>query len=341
MRVPGMTGYAVALALLASSGVAVAQPSTAQSQFDYGLAEMMAGRYATGCPALAASQKSEPRLGTLFTLGECEFRWGHSSSALRHLVAYLDAVVRTPSSSERALQGDRVKIATAHRAELERVVAMVTIVLPEGTPADAVVRVDGEVVERGALAAPFAMDPGAHAVQLALGGATSNVPLHVEKGERRRVELSMPVGPDTASAVVAGPETHPTSDIEAPKPARLPSSNAGTWMWITGGIGAAGLATGSIAGIVALTEKAAASASCGTNGLSPGQCTSQQGVEAGKAARTWADVATVGFGVGAAGVASLVVVWALQPPASAPGAAWQPAIGAGRGLAWVSAARAW
>src|SRR5690242_13425871 len=91
-RTRGVTA-AVAAAVVTIAAVAPearAQGGSPQAQFDYGLAEMEAGRYATGCPALAESYRLDPHPGVLFTLAECENRAGKLASALTHYDAYRD-----------------------------------------------------------------------------------------------------------------------------------------------------------------------------------------------------------------------------------------------------------
>ncbi len=56
----------------------------AAALFDQGLADMLAGKYDTGCPALEESYRLEPMAGALFTLAECEAQWGKSPAALEH-----------------------------------------------------------------------------------------------------------------------------------------------------------------------------------------------------------------------------------------------------------------
>jgi len=46
---------------------------------------MEAGNYAAGCPALAESQRLDPRAGTLFTLSQCEVQWGRVATAVTRL----------------------------------------------------------------------------------------------------------------------------------------------------------------------------------------------------------------------------------------------------------------
>ena len=324
--------------VLAWSGLARAQADSAQAQFDYGLSEMLAGRYATGCPALAASQQRDPRTGTLFTLGECELRWGHPASALQHLISFLDEVARIPSSAERTRQVERVQIASAQRADLGRTVARLTIVLPEAVPPQAIVRQDGVVVPRSAMGAPLVVDPGQHVLDLTLDdGHESAQRITLSNGEVRRVVLAMPDAiAMPAPAAVASPSPPPAAEDPAP-PAK---SHGREWAWVAGGIGVTGLAVGGIAAAVAIAEKSKADSVCGTGNLAAGECTTQAGVAAGNSSRTWASVSTVGFAVGAAGVVTGLVVW-LASPSRATASGWQPVVALGPGGEFVGAQRAW
>jgi hypothetical protein len=58
--------------------------ATAEALFNRGFADMDAGRYETGCKAIAASQRLDPRAGTLFTLAVCEAQWGKIATAASH-----------------------------------------------------------------------------------------------------------------------------------------------------------------------------------------------------------------------------------------------------------------
>lgn len=60
------------LGALASASSARAQGvDAATTLFNTGLVEMEAGRFSAGCPALAESQRLDPRAGRLFTLSRC------------------------------------------------------------------------------------------------------------------------------------------------------------------------------------------------------------------------------------------------------------------------------
>ncbi len=126
---PLLVAGAVGIALVALAPAATAQGSTAQTQFDYGLAEMEAGRYSSGCPALAESYRIDPHPGVLFTLSECENKWGRIASAFTHYEAYLDLFAHM-SDEQKAHQRGRDRIAASQRDALRAMVPQLAIALP-------------------------------------------------------------------------------------------------------------------------------------------------------------------------------------------------------------------
>jgi hypothetical protein len=76
-------------------------------------------------------------------------------------------------------------------------------------------------------------------------------------------------------------------------------------------------------GALALAKRSTASSDCNASGV----CTSQQGVDAGNAARDLANVATVGWVVGGVALAAAVILWLTEardtsaPPRSVAGLA--------------------
>src|SRR5690242_9942096 len=95
--------------VFASSAIAFAQTTpdevTAAAQFDRGLAEMKAGHYDIACPALAESQRLDPRPGTLFTLAECESRAGRIATAVAHYEDYLARFAKMTPDQKRGQHG--------------------------------------------------------------------------------------------------------------------------------------------------------------------------------------------------------------------------------------------
>src|SRR5262249_34131239 len=143
---PGPKALLVLLGHLSGSSAARAQDEAAASaQFDRGLADMLAGRYDTGCPALAESYRLDAQPGALFTLAECEARWNKTAAALTHYDEYLGLVQRM-ASSDRAKQGSRPEVARQHRDAIAPLVPQLTVVLPNSAPPGTVVKRDGAVL---------------------------------------------------------------------------------------------------------------------------------------------------------------------------------------------------
>jgi hypothetical protein len=97
-------------AALAGARAAQAQPTPAEAdvQFEWGLSEMKAGRFHNGCPAIAESYRLDPKPGALFTLAECEARWGRSASALTHYEAYLDLFAHMSAEKQDKQRGREI-----------------------------------------------------------------------------------------------------------------------------------------------------------------------------------------------------------------------------------------
>jgi hypothetical protein len=116
-----ITSAAIGTAVLFVTQLARADDGDAEAQFKYGLAEMLAGRYATGCPALETSYRLDPRAGTLFTLAECDRKAGKAATALAEYDQYL-ALYAGMTAEQRAAQKERAAVAAEERAALQSAV---------------------------------------------------------------------------------------------------------------------------------------------------------------------------------------------------------------------------
>jgi len=293
----------------------------AQTQFDYGLAEMQAGRYASGCPALAESYRIDPHPGVLFTLAECENKWGKIASAVTHYEAYLDVFAHM-AGEERARQRGRDRIATAQRDRLRLQVPQLAIALPASAPVGTTITRDGAPLGTPSLGAALPVDPGEHVVIATTPDGVAHeahVTLAPAQHESFVVDLS---APPPVSAPVA-----PAPLPGAPPPPRGPSS----WTWVAGGVGLAGVAVGAVAGILVLGDKSTIDAECPTES----SC-SQKGLNAASQSRTLGLVSDVGFAAGGVGLAAAAVLLL-----ATPSRAVQPVATAGAHGGFVGARVAW
>jgi hypothetical protein len=280
--------------------VARAQGGTAQAQFDFGLVEMEAGRYSSGCPALAESYRLDPRPGVLFTLAECENKWGRVASALTHYEAYIDVFARM-RDDERAHQRGRDKVALAQRDALHGVAPELAIALPASAPRGTTVSRDGLPLGAPSLGVPLPVDPGEHVVVARTpDGVSHETRITVARAEHRTVLVDLTVMPAPVLAPVQTPA--------APPPTPTPASATRTWAWIAGGVGLVGLAVGAIGGAIVLGDKSTIDSSC-----NPDKTCSPAGLSAPSKARTFGLVSDAGFAVGGVGLAASVILLLVSP----------------------------
>jgi len=292
------------IACLALTHQAFAQRDPASAQFDFGLAEMKAGRYDSGCPALGESYKLDPRPGVLFTLAECEREWGKVATALADYNAYLSNYARM-NATEQAAQAEREQLALAHQKELKLLVPELTISLGPDVPRGARATRDGVLLDEAVLGAALPVDPGEHHIRLQMAdGAVHEWTVVLAQSERRELVLSFQVTPVKPTILI--PErvaiVIPTAEPSGLGPRR-------TWAIVLGASGLAGIVVGSVAGGLALSADSAAKAACG--GAST--CSSPQQVAAANAkeseAQSDAHVSTVAFCVSVAMLGAAAVLW--------------------------------
>lgn len=299
--------FAVVAALAFVATPARAQEGTPQAQFDYGLAEMEAGRFATGCPALAESYRLDPHPGVLFTLAECENKWGKLASALTHYEAYLDLYARM-RDDEKAHQRGRDRVSAAQRDRLRAAVPELSVALPPVAAAGTTVTCDGVPVGAPSLGVPLPVDPGEHVIVAHTpDGVLHEMRVRVAPGDHRAVVADVTTPPPPPARVApAGPSSAPASP--AP-PAPAPATR--TAAWIAGGIGLAGLVAGGVAGGVVMGDRSTIDAQCHAD-----RTCSSSGLSAASQARTFGLVSDVGFAVGGAGILASAVLFLVSPSRS-------------------------
>ena len=306
-----------------------AQGGDAAATFDYGLSEMMAGRYATGCPAIEASFRVDPRPGTLFTLADCDRKWGRTASALARFEEYLALFERMPAD-QKAKQRERAAVAASERTTLERAVPLLTVRLPGDAPAGTRVWRDDVELPAPALGAAVPVDPGAHVVRVQLpDGRSREEHVTLGNGDQRTLVAALAVDAPAPSALATPVASPPPSPPAPPERARADATSHLGWVYVTGGIGVAALAVAGVSGGVALAERGTASMACNAQGV----CTTLQGAKAGNEAHDAANVETGALVVGGIAVAAALVLWWTEPRQPARGAkiVWGPA---GIGAVW-------
>lgn len=322
------------------TGVFLQQPVLAAGQdsaasealFDKAVADLEARKYDSACPAFAESHRLDPRAGTVFALAECEAGWGRLASAVAHYSDYL-ALVSRMTGAEHARHLDRSKTAEQQVAALRPRVPQLSLVLPPSAPKGTIVKRDDVTLSEVSLGISLPIDPGSHTVTTQVpGGAERKQTVEIAAGERKRVELEIePAGPGASPANAAAGQL-----LAGPPDA--PWGRDRTWAYLAGGIGVAGLAVGSVTGLMTLSKKKVADDHC------VGALCDQQGLDATEDGKRLGNISTVGFGIGIAGLAAGLVLWVTAPKNDAPPSALRsvrPTAFAGSGVGSVGLQGTW
>lgn len=312
----GLLGAAIALSAAPAGAQDIA---AAEALFNRGLADMEAARYETGCPALAESQRLDPRPGTLFTLATCEARWGRVATAVTRYRDYL-ATFRALPPDRRAQQGQRPRVAEAELEKLAPDVPELTLTLPAGVAPGTVVKRDGEVVAEAALGIPLPVDPGEHEISTETpGGAAWRQRITIARGEKKTVALEVRAAP---AATPKGPDAGPAAPPSGPSGRRIAT-------YALGGAGVVGIVIGGVLGGLSLGQKDVFEEHCGAGlGLADETACDQTGIDAVAGARALGIGSTVGLAVGVAAVGAAAVLLFTEPAPRRASAA---------SLRWISA----
>jgi hypothetical protein len=273
----------VAILLLGGGGgggVARGQGSTratvAEGLFHDGRALIAEHRYKEACDKLASSQKLDPAVGTLLSLGECYLGQGKTASAW---LSYRRAVAlaserkdpRSAAAEERA---------TAIEPQLSRLILRGS---GEAHGGEVSIAVNGEALEREVLLEPMPIDPGPATIVVRVPGY-------------RAWSTRAQVGPlgDTVTVLIPPLEPLPDPSEVAREHGRSTTKRvAGVAL---GGAGLVALGVGSILGLQAIVKIRDA------NQLCPGSttCPNAGAVQENETGRNLADASSVVIPVGAA-----------------------------------------
>jgi hypothetical protein len=328
-------------ALLFVSGASAQDTATAGALFEKGVADMEAGRFESACPAIEESQRIDPRPGTLFTVAECQARWGKVASAAARYQEYVDLVSRL-GPDQQARHKARVDIARAQLVKLKPTVPTLTLVLPPDAPPGTYATRNGEVLKGAALGLALPVDPGEYLVVTHVPGAPERESkVSIQLGEAKRVPLDVTVAVSKpAAAPLSPPVAAPSQGSQAAAPAPTHGSSRKTAAYVAGGVGIAGIALGSVTGVLVLSKKHTMNDNC------TGTDCNADGVSAANSAKTLATVSDVGFGVGIAGLAVgtiLLLTGGSESAAAehARGTGWQPVFVGNSGVIGGGLFRRW
>ncbi len=282
-----------------------AESSRAQVAYEEGVEQFRAGNFAAACDFLAESYHLEPLPGVLFTWATCELRADRIASAAAHYAAFLEFVARLPAA-DRLAQEERRRVAQRERARILPDIPSLTITVAAEALHTSTVHRDGLLLASEALGADVAVDPGEHVIDFdAADGSHAQQRVLLAKREHKTIVL----GFAQARAVVQPAPTAPVAPV-APIAARPgPGGSRRSllpWVYVSAGVGAAGVLTGSIAGLLALRDKHVVDDEC------HGAACSARGKDAADRAGLESNFSTVGFAAGIGGVLTSAILYAVD-----------------------------
>jgi hypothetical protein len=289
-----------AFALLSHRGLCQTSgdKATAEGLFTSGRKLMAAGNYAEACPKLAASQKLDPGVGTMLNLADCYEKSGQTASAW--------AVFReTISAARSAGSKDREQLARDRAQALESKLSRITISVAPGQASTVHVTRDGVTVDPAALGTPLPIDPGKHVIEATAPGKKKwSEPIDVGTSGSQ-ISVSVPALADAPASTTA---TSTDIDVGAASSKGGGGAQRGVAIAV-GALGVAGVVVGTAFGLKAKGDWSDAKAKCSAV---PNGCTTEA-VGQGSDAKSAANLSTVGFVVGALGLAGGAVLWFTAP----------------------------
>jgi hypothetical protein len=252
-------------------------------------------------PNLDRAEKLHHAPTTLAKLGECNVKEGRlvlGVEQLRRVARETLDPKAPPAFTAAKTRAQKIADETQPR------IAQLHVSVIVGSGVKPTVMIDGEAVPTALLEIDRPTDPGTHSVEAtAEGYSTASQSVTLKEGEAQKVTITLEAqsggsGTPDVLPTSSAPSSHPTSDPAPQKePESPPASSSGTVRnvgWALVGVGAAGLATGAIAGAVGLHTKSTLDGLCLDKQCPP------KGADLIDQLKTEATIATIGFVVGGA-----------------------------------------
>ena len=248
-------------------------PVAAEALFEQGRRALEKNDFDTACAKFEESQKLDPSVGTLMNWATCEQRRGHVATAWQRWRQALD---------ELPFGDDRVSFARKQATALEPRLPRLSITLRQRAPRESRVLRDGVELGQASLGSALPVDPGVRSITVrAPGFEPRTFTLEIAEGERKSIEVE-PGKALPPEAKVGGNAANP--------------SNRSGLGWALIGVGAAGVATGIVTGLMLNARRDEVDANCTAAGCN------EVGLEAASEGKTLLWVNAVGWGAGVAGL---------------------------------------
>lgn len=186
-----MRRWLAAVALCGLAGVAHADQ--ADQLFKRGQKLLAEKRYAEACAAFEDSDRLDPEIGAKLNIARCYQEWGKLATAWRW---YTDAEQMASKAGDK-----RTPKIHALVEELDRDVPRLTLVLPADAVTDHLaIQLDGAPLALATVRDERRVDPGPHKITILVDGEPQTRTIPVQRGDRTKVALEVPVRPRTQRA---------------------------------------------------------------------------------------------------------------------------------------------
>jgi hypothetical protein len=294
---------AIAIAVLLASTAAAQEPQLdpiakeAQALFLAGREAVKRGDLLIAQEKFLRSLELSPTQGTLLNLAAVDEQLGKLVNALECFELAKKRLLETD---------DRYPVARDGAARVRARIPTLRVDFAAGSPVLMGARIDGAPLAVSNIGADVPMDPGTYKIATSAPGRAE-----------RSYEVTLKEGAKITLTVEAGArlvEAAPPAPV-APHPTYMQAAGLAA-----GGVGVAGLVIGTVTGVLAIKKKSDAASLC----PDPNHCQGA-GLDASGSGHALAGVSTASFVVGAAGVATGVVLYVLgREKPQAPRAAIAP-----------------
>jgi PEGA domain len=314
IRPSGLAWLLAPIALLSAKPSAAGEPSAADKETSRNL-------YAEGVRLLDAHDyagaesacRGAHAIVRVPTASRC---LGRALEGLGRLVeardVFLEAVHYPAVSGEPAVFTDaRIEASAEAEALASRIPSVVIVVAgsPDTTRLHATI--DGAAIASDTVRLPRKVDPGRHVIVVSAPGfQEARAEVTVPEGQEERVAIDLQrAGGDETSTTPSSPTAGTGHAVESPTAAE--SGGRKLLAFVVGGVGIAGLAVGSVVGLMAGSKWSSAKTDCGS-GCGPNDPAQQEKSDAA----TMGNVSTVGFVAGGALVVAGLVLYMTAPSGS-------------------------
>lgn len=187
--------------------------------------------------------------------------WSARALAKRNLLVeaaerYADVISQEVPQGDLAVQHQAQLDADAELQQLRPQIPKLTVFVTGAPTAALSLRIDGRAAAANAVGTPLPINAGTHHVEAEAGGVRKSASIEIGLGKTAAVTLDF--GPPAPAATPSSLAL--TRSSSSPTPPTSPTSKSSplrTLGWIGVGVGGAGVAAGSVFGILALSKRAA------------------------------------------------------------------------------------